>query len=100
MELRSLRCFVRLAEELHFGRAAKRLTLTTSRVSQELRQLERELGVPLFFRTSRSVQLTPQGSFLLDHVRRLLDDAEELKHLADKAGSAQAGHLAISYAPL
>ena len=60
-ELHELRIFLALADELHFGRAAQRLVLTPSRVSQVIRKLERSLGAPLFERTSRSVRLTAFG---------------------------------------
>jgi DNA-binding transcriptional LysR family regulator len=61
IELRELRVFVTLAEELHFGRSAERLGLTQSRVSQSLRELEAKLGGRLVYRTSRRVELTPLG---------------------------------------
>jgi DNA-binding transcriptional LysR family regulator len=61
VELREIRVFLTLAEELHFGRTAQRLGLTQSRVSQTLRQLERKMGGQLFHRTSRRVELTPFG---------------------------------------
>src|SRR4051812_50151472 len=65
VDLRELRLFLVLAEELHFGRAAERLGLTTSRVSQTVRALERKLGdQPLFRRTSRVVELTEAGQGL------------------------------------
>ena len=67
VELREIRVFLTLAEELHFGRSAERLGLTTSRVSQSLRQLEHKLGGQLLHRTSRRVALTPLGErFLAD----------------------------------
>ena len=61
VELREIRVFLTLAEELHFGRTAQRLGLTQSRVSQTLRQLERKMGGQLLYRTSRRVSLTPLG---------------------------------------
>ena len=61
VELREIRVFLALAEELHFGRTAQRLGLTQSRVSQTLRQLERKMGGQLVYRTSRRVALTPFG---------------------------------------
>ena len=69
VELRELRVFLTLAEELHFGRTADRLRLTPSRVSQSLRELEDKLGSQLVHRTSRRVQLTSSGeSFLAEIV--------------------------------
>src|SRR5215217_3258513 len=69
VELREIRLFVTLAEELHFGRTAERLQLTASRVSQVLRELELKLGGQLVSRTSRRVALTPLGERFLAQVR-------------------------------
>lgn len=72
--------FLTLAEELHFGRTAERLHLSTARVSQTIKKLERRYGVLLFERTSRQVELTPTGAQLRDDLRvvtRQLDDAED-----------------------
>ena len=78
IELRLWRQFAVLAEELHFGRAAARLHMTQPPLTQAIQGLERQLGVPLFARTRRSVALTPAGLALLPAVRRLLAAAEAL----------------------
>jgi DNA-binding transcriptional LysR family regulator len=72
MELRQLRYFVTLAEELHFGRAAAREHIVQSALSQQLQRLERELGVRLLERTTHHVQLSPAGSAFLIEARQIL----------------------------
>ena len=77
MELRQLRYFVAIAEEHHFGRAARRLQIATPTLSQQLRALERNLGVTLVDRTRPgTVTLTPGGAVLLRHARVMLIRAE------------------------
>ncbi|MGV9674179.1 LysR family transcriptional regulator [Nocardia sp. NPDC003482] len=72
MELRQLQYFLTVAEELHFGRAAQRLHIVQSAVSQQITRLERDLGMPLFDRTTRTVRLTEAGARLLPHARQVL----------------------------
>ncbi|MGE3285213.1 MAG: LysR family transcriptional regulator [Pseudonocardia sp.] len=85
-ELRTLRYFVAVAEELHFGRAAARLHIAQPSLSVQIRKLERGLGVALLVRTSRSVGLTPAGEVLLAEARILLADAERVYAVTRGAG--------------
>lgn len=97
MDLRQLRHFVTVAEELHFGRAAERLGMTQPPLSQSILALERELGVSLFTRTRRSVALTPVGEQWLRHVRELLDEAAALPGIARRLSKGEIGSLALSF---
>ena len=96
-ELRQLRHFVAVAEELHFGRAARRLHMTQPPLSQSIANLEELLCAPLFLRNRRMVGLTAAGSALLPEARRILDEAGALPELVRRAASGEAGRLALSF---
>jgi len=82
VEIRQLTYFVTLAEELSFGRAAERLHIVQPAVSQQIRRLERELGVPLFDRSSRHVRLTAAGECLLPEARAVLAAVGQVRQVA------------------
>lgn len=98
MELRHLSAFVAVAEELHFGRAAKRLQMAQPPLSQQIRQLEKELGVQLFERNTRSVRLTSAGESFLQPVRTVLDDLDVAVRAAKAAGRGEYGRVSIGFA--
>src|SRR4051794_41424496 len=91
IELRQLRYFVAVAEELHFGRAADRLHMSQSPLSRAIRDLERQLDVVLFVRTTRSVQLTPAGTALLARARQALAGVDEAVDGARRAARQTGG---------
>ncbi|MDO8905915.1 LysR family transcriptional regulator [Hydrogenophaga sp.] len=97
IELRQWRQFVALAEELHFGRAAARLHMTQPPLTQAIAGLEVALGVRLFERTRRSVQITPAGAALLPEVREMLARAQALPELARAAAAGELGRLRLAF---
>ena len=97
MELRHLRCFVAVAEELHFGRAAERLYIAQSAVSQQVQRLERELGVELLQRNKRRVRLTDTGRAFIEEARRTLEQAEKAAEVAKRASRGQVGQLSVGF---
>jgi DNA-binding transcriptional LysR family regulator len=97
MELRHLRYFLAVAEDLHFGRAAARLHIAQPPLSRQIRNLEAELGITLFHRTRRRVQLTQAGQLFLEAARRVLADVEEAVRVAQRAGRGEIGRLLIGF---
>lgn len=97
MELRHLRYFVAVAEELHFGRAAKRLCISQPPLSLQIGALEDELQVKLFIRSSRQVVLTEAGRSFLEDARAILASSEEAKRRATQIARGAAGRLEIGF---
>jgi DNA-binding transcriptional LysR family regulator len=97
IELRHLRYFVAVAEELHFGRAAIRLHLAQPPLSQQIRKLEDILGHALFTRTSRAVKLTSAGQIFLDRARRTLQNVQEDLAEARSVGRGEVGFLRVGF---
>jgi DNA-binding transcriptional LysR family regulator len=97
MELRYLRYFVAVAEELHFSRAAERLGISQPPLSQQIQALERELGTRLLTRTNRRVELTEAGLVFLDEARDILARTERATRLVSRLGRGEAGQLRIGF---
>jgi DNA-binding transcriptional LysR family regulator len=95
VELRHLRYFVAVAEERHFGRAAERLHIAQPPLSQQIRRFEAELGEPLFYRTTRSVELAPAGEALLERAPAILAAFDAAVEDARRAALGEYGRLAI-----
>ena len=99
MELRHLRYFVAVAEELHFGRAASRLRIAQPALSRQVRQLEDEIGADLLDRGARGLQLTVAGREFLESARETLASAERAVHRARRAHGNEAGRLSLAFVP-
>jgi DNA-binding transcriptional LysR family regulator len=97
MELTELRSFVVVAEELNFNRAADRLHITQPALSQRIRNLERDIGAPLFERSTKQVSLTEVGEGLLGSVRNLLTDADRIQTQADYLRRQNTGMLTLAH---
>jgi DNA-binding transcriptional LysR family regulator len=94
-----LRYFVAVAEELNFRRAAERLRMAQPPLSNQIKQLENELGARLFDRTGRGVRLTDAGLFLLGEARRLLAQVEQTAEMTQRIGNGRVGRLTIGFLP-
>ena len=99
MNLRDLRYFVALADHRHFGRAAVACHVSQPTLSTQIRKLEDELGVALVERAPRKVMLTPIGRELLDHARRIVDEAERMKQSARRQQDPESGMLRLGLFP-
>ncbi|HDY6329421.1 TPA: LysR family transcriptional regulator [Pseudomonas aeruginosa] len=97
MELRHLRYFIAVAEELHFGRAAERLGISQPPLSQQIQALEEEIGARLFVRTNRRVELTDAGRLFLDESRQVLAQVDKAVLLARRAHLGELGELKIGF---
>src|ERR1700731_4474462 len=97
MELRHLRYFVAVAEELHFSRAAARLDIATPTLSAQIQALEAMLGAQLFARKTRSVALTHVGKRFLDEARATLKQAEQAELVGRRVARGDTGSIAVGY---
>jgi DNA-binding transcriptional LysR family regulator len=99
MELRRLRYFVAVAEELSFNRAAQRLHISQPPLSNQIKQLEGELGVRLFERSSRGVRMTEAGELLLEEARRIFVQVDQTVRTVQHVGHGEVGHLTLGFVP-
>jgi DNA-binding transcriptional LysR family regulator len=97
MELRHLRYFVAVAEELHFGRAAQRLHMAQQPLSRQIRDLETELQVQLLHRTKRTVRLTEVGQVFLIETRKILQQVEQAIWIAQQTSRGEIGQFAVGF---
>ena len=100
MELRHLRYFVTVAEELHFGRAARRLHMSQQPLSRQVRNLEEELAVQLFFRTKRTVRLTPAGAAFLREAQKVIDQANYAVSIVRRVSKGESGLFRVGFSGL
>jgi DNA-binding transcriptional LysR family regulator len=97
MRMRALHYFAVLAEELHYGRAARRLCITQPPLSASIKALEEELGLQLFVRTSRDVKLTPAGKAYQNEVRTILEGIDRAARIAKATDQGAVGNLSIGF---
>jgi DNA-binding transcriptional LysR family regulator len=97
VDIRQLRYFQAVAEELHFGRAAARLAIAQPALSRQVQQLEEELGTPLLRRTQRRVELLPAGALLLERARAIQHDLAQALADARRTGAGELGRLALGF---
>ncbi|KAF1054439.1 MAG: HTH-type transcriptional regulator CatM [Stenotrophomonas maltophilia] len=97
MDLKQLRYFVAVAEELHFGRAAQRLCISQPALSFDIKRLEEQLGIQLLLRNNKSVRLTNAGQVLLDEARNLLLQAEQARRLVQRCAEGALGRLRVGF---
>ncbi|MFT8701426.1 MAG: LysR substrate-binding domain-containing protein [Acetobacter orientalis] len=97
MELRHLKYFVVVAEELHFARAAERLNIAPPTLTVQIQEIERSLSAQLLVRTKRSVVLTPAGEIFLDEARHVLAQFEKAQSIGRRAGRGEIGRVEIGY---
>ncbi|UOF92014.1 LysR substrate-binding domain-containing protein [Fodinisporobacter ferrooxydans] len=97
MELWQLQCFLTVAEELNFSRAAIRLKITQPPLSLQIKQLEKELGIPLFFRNNRHVELSEAGKVFYSDIRQIFDDLNRAAENAQRAHRGEVGTLTVGF---
>lgn len=97
LEVGQLRCFVAVAEDMHFGRAARRLNMTQPPLSRQIRLLEDKLGVPLFVRSTRAVRLTPAGEVLLPYAQKAIAAMDGVMTQARQLAQGQRGIVRIGF---
>jgi DNA-binding transcriptional LysR family regulator len=97
VDVRQMRCVVAVAEELHFGRAAARLQMSQAPLSAQIKRIEREIGFPLFERTTRSVRLTPVGAELYRRAVAIIEQVNEATSDLERVASGRAGRLRVGF---
>ena len=100
MEIRLLRYFLAVADELHFGKAAEKLHISQPPLSQQIKKFEEELGVRLFQRDKRNVRLTPAGKVLKNEARKILRSIDHVHDQLTATAEGKRGHLSLGYVPL